>query len=55
VTSITREVRQHHGHLQCLLNNLGIETMQWLNFNRAKIEFTTLTKGKKAGEWVAEE
>lgn len=44
VTSITREVRQHRGHLQCLLNNLGIKTMQWINFNRSRIEFTTLTK-----------
>ena len=50
VTSITREVRQHRGHLQCLLNNLGIETMQWINFNRSRIEFTTLMKGMKAGE-----
>ena len=55
VTSITRQSREHRRHLQCLLSNLGIQAMQWINFNHSRIEFTTLTKAKKPGEWVAEE
>ena len=42
VTSVTREKPSQHRHLQCLLDHLSLQSMQWINFNHATIEFTTL-------------
>lgn len=44
VTGFTRQISQHRNHLQRLLNNVDLRAIQWINFNRSKIEFTTLTK-----------
>ena len=57
VTAITRHTEEQRRHLQCLVANLNVQAMQWINFNHVQLEFTTLTKDHEAmaGEWVAKE
>jgi GxxExxY protein len=44
VTGVTRHIREHQKHLQCLLNNLDLLAMQWINLNHSEVELTTLSK-----------
>lgn len=44
VTALFQEQEHHREHLHRLVKNLSLQGLQWINFNRAQIEFTTLTK-----------
>jgi GxxExxY protein len=52
VTAITQDHDDYEQHLLRLLPFTGLEAIQWINLNHAKIEFITLRSGKRmeAGE-----
>jgi GxxExxY protein len=52
VTSLQRDQAAYRSHLNTLLAHTNLNTIQWINLNRARIEITTLEKSriKLAGE-----
>ena len=46
VTAITQEQDDYEQHLLRLLRLTGLEAIQWINLNHARIEFITLWPGK---------
>jgi hypothetical protein len=46
VTAMTQEQNDYEQNLLRLLRLTGLEAIQWINLNHAKIEFRTLRPGK---------
>jgi GxxExxY protein len=42
VTGLTIRIREYQMHLQRLLNHMDLFGIQWINFNRSEVTFTTL-------------